>query len=59
MRGIICTILLDQFEDQGSNKRGGGGAVKWLGPPSVKNPSKERSVDNNSPAFASQGTRMI
>ncbi len=22
MRGIICTILLDQFEDQGSNKRG-------------------------------------
>ena len=51
MRGIICTILLDQFEDQGSNKRGGGGAVKWLGPPSVKNPSKG-SVDNNSPAFA-------
>ena len=43
MRGIICTILLDQFEDQGSNKRGGGGAAKWLGPPSVKNPSKERS----------------
>ena len=54
MRGIICTILLDQFEDQGSNKRGGGGAVKWLGPPSVKNPSKERSVDNNSPAFTAR-----